>query len=313
MRIRFWGVRGSLPSPQTPSQIKSKISAVVEQITPEDLQSAESRERFLAGLPPWLFGTAGGNTPCVSVVLDNPKEYLVFDCGSGIREMGAAILSEKPQPSQYHVFFSHFHWDHLHGLPFFGPAYNPSVKIDFYSPRPNLEKILGGQMVPPYFPVGLETMGAKKTFHLMEKPVHINGVKIHCKKMNHPGDSFAYCVNENGKRFIYATDTELAAPDFLKNEENSAFFLNADLIVIDCQYTLGEAIDKNNWGHSAFSLAVDFAANWGIKRMVMFHHDPAYTDHKLYTILQSARWYLERMNSKGIELILAAEGLEISV
>jgi phosphoribosyl 1,2-cyclic phosphodiesterase len=313
MRIHFWGVCGSLPAPQTPSQIKSKISAIVEQITPEDVQSAESRERFLAGLPPWLFGTVGSNTPCVSVAFDNPKEYLVFDCGSGLREMGIAMAAENPRPSQYHVFFSHFHWDHLQGLPFFGPAYDPSVKIDYYSPKPNLEKVLGGQMVSPYFPVGMGAMGAKKTFHLMDKPVNISGHRIHCKKMNHPGDSFAYSVNENGKRFIYATDTELAASDFKKTEENAAFFQNADLIVIDCQYTLGEAINKNNWGHNAFSLAVDFAVSWGIKRMVMFHHDPAYNDHKLYSILQSARWYLERMDTRGVELFLATEGFEISV
>ena len=313
MRVQFWGVCGSLPAPQTPSQIKSKISAIVEQITPEDIQSAESRERFLAGLPPWLFGTVGGNTPCVSVAFDDLKECLVFDCGSGIREMGIAKAAEKPRPSRYHIFFSHFHWDHLHGLPFFGPAYDPSIKINFYSPKPNLEKVLAGQMVSPYFPVNMKAMGAKKNFHLMEKPISIGGRKIHCKKMKHPGDSYAYCVSENGKRFIYATDTELAAPDFMKTDENSAFFQNADLIVIDCQYTLGEAIDKYDWGHSAFSMAVDFAASWGIKRMVMFHHDPAYADHKLYTILQSARWYLERVNNKGIEVILATEGLEINI
>ena len=85
------------------------------------------------------------------------------------------------------------------------------------------------------------------------------------------------------------------------------------MIVIDCQYTLGEAIDKYNWGHSAFSLAVDFSVNWNIKHMVLFHHDPTYDDHKLYGILQSAKWYLERMNLKGIELTLAYEGLEISI
>ncbi|MCL2265671.1 MAG: MBL fold metallo-hydrolase, partial [Treponema sp.] len=143
--------------------------------------------------------------------------------------------------------------------------------------------------------------------------VEVSGCKITVKKMNHPGDSYAYCINENGKRFIYATDTELTSGDFLKNDENCAFFQDADMIVIDCQYTLGEAIDKYNWGHSAFSLAVDFAANWGIKHMVMFHHDPTYDDHKLYGILQSARWYIERMNIKGIEITLAVEGLEISI
>lgn len=313
MKINFWGVRGSIPTPTTPSRIKSKISAILEQVTPEDIVSPESRERFLAGLPPWLFGTVGGNSPCVSVSFNEGKEMIVFDCGSGLRELGIAQIAEKQKTSSYHVFFSHFHWDHLQGLPFFAPAYSPAVNMDFYSPVPGIQGILSGQMAPPYFPVHLDVMGSNKTYHYMEKGVNISGHIITHKKMNHPGDSYAYCVNDNGKRFIYATDTELQAGDFIKNEENTAFFNNADMIVIDCQYTLGEAIEKYNWGHSAFSLAVDFAANWNIKHMVMFHHDPTYDDHKLYGILQSAKWYLDRMNLKGIELTLAYEGLEISI
>jgi len=176
-----------------------------------------------------------------------------------------------------------------------------------------LESILSGQMVQPYFPVHMGIMGAKKSYHLLEKEIKIAGCTISFKKMNHPGDSYSFCVNENGKRIIYATDTELTSGDFTDNGENTAFFRDADLIIIDCQYTLGEAVDKYNWGHSAFSLAVDFAANWKIKHMVMFHHDPAYDDSKLYGILQSARWYLERMNFKGIEITLAYEGLEIII
>jgi len=314
MKIHFWGVRGSIPTPIHPTCIKSKISAIIEQITADDLATDESREKFLAGLPPWLFGTVGGNSPCVSVSFDDKDdECIVFDCGSGLRELGIAQAGAKKKVTQYHIFLSHFHWDHIQGLPFFGPGYNPTVKVDFYSPVGNLEKTLSGQMVYPYFPVTFDTMGSKKTFHYMDKPIEIIGSTISMKKMNHPGDSYAYCVEEKGKRFIYATDTELTTSDFIKNDENTAFFKDADLIVIDCQYTLGEAIDKYNWGHSAFSLAVDFSANWNIKHMVLFHHDPTYDDHKLYGILQSAKWYLERMNLKDIELTLAFEGLEISI
>jgi phosphoribosyl 1,2-cyclic phosphodiesterase len=313
MNLRFWGVRGSLPAPITPARIKSKISAIVQQITPEDLVNAESRERFLAGLPPWLFGTVGGNSPCVTVDFGDSKECIIFDCGSGLREFGISQINDKNKASRYHVFFSHFHWDHMQGLPFFGPGYNPSVKMDFYSPVGDLRKILSGQMVHPYFPIGLDTMGSKKAYHLLDGEVDIMGRKVTYKKMNHPGDSYAYCVRDKGKRIIYSTDTEITTNDFMKTEENTAFFKDADLIIIDCQYTLGEAIDKYNWGHSAFSYAVEFAGNWGIKHMVMFHHDPSYDDHKLYGILQSAKLYIDRMNSKGIELTLAYEGLEISV
>jgi phosphoribosyl 1,2-cyclic phosphodiesterase len=313
MRVRFWGVCGSIPAPLTPSQVKSKISAVIEQIKPQDIKSSESRERFLAGLPPWIFGTVGGNSPCVSVSFDHSGEMLVFDCGSGLRELGTSVPGETNKPDTYHVFFSHYHWDHLHGLPFFNPAYDSSVKINFYAPMPDLQKVLEGQMVQPYFPIPMASMSAKKEFHQLDGPVDIQGKTIRFKKMNHPGDSYAYSVSENGKRFIYATDCELKDSDFIKNDENTEFFQDADLLVIDCQFTLGEAIDKNNWGHSAFSLAADFTANWRVKHLVMFHRDPAHNDREMHKILQSARWYLERMNIKGTEITLATEGLEINL
>jgi len=325
MRIRFWGVRGSLPSPQLPSQIKSKISAIIERLTPDDLKSPESRERFLAGLPPWLFGTAGGNSPCLAVQLEEehelsvpkelstPKELLVFDAGSGLRELGLAMSKSKNKPSVYHIFFSHFHWDHIMGLPFFGPAYDPSVTLNFYSPPAGIENILHGQMTSPYFPVHMESMASKKKFHTLIDPIQINGATVSFRKMNHPGDSYSYKVDDGKHTFIYSTDTELSANDFLKNDENTAYFSEGDLLVVDSQYTLGEAIEKYNWGHSAFSLAVDFAANWQIKHMVLFHHDPTYDDHKLFNILQSAKWYTERLNIKGIKLTLAMEDTEIDL
>ncbi|MDR2746970.1 MAG: MBL fold metallo-hydrolase [Treponema sp.] len=313
MRVNFWGVRGSLPSPLLPGQIKSKISAIIERLTPEDLASRENRERFMAGLPPWLFGTVGGNTPCVTIRTENSSEVLVFDAGSGIRELGNAMFREQPKPGRYRVFFSHFHWDHIQGLPFFGPAYDPSVHVDFYSPVADIERIIQEQMRPPVFPVRMDTMGSKKAFHVLKDPVSFGSLTITYKMMNHPGGCYSYLVDDGKHRFIYATDTELTAADFSKDDENSSFFKDADLIVIDCQYTLGEAIEKYNWGHNAFSMAADFAANWGIKHMVLFHHEPTYSDHKIYNMLQSASWYLERMNIKGIELSLAVEGLEIKL
>jgi len=313
MLIRFWGVRGSLPAPLHPCDIKEKVSAILEKVLPEDIASDESRQRFLAGLPPWLYGTVGGNSPCVSVAIDDFDEPIVFDCGSGLREMGVACLKKDTMPLQYHIFFSHFHWDHLMGFPFFNPAYNASVTLDFYSPKLELEEVLMGQMSSPYFPVKMENMPAKKNFHHLQNPVSIGSATISFRELTHPGGSFAYLLSQKGKRFIYATDTELGTADFEQTEENANFFKDADVIVLDSQYTMGEAIDKFNWGHSAFSLSVDFAANWGIKHLVLFHHDPAYDDRKLHGMLQSARWYLERTNVKGLQVSLATEELEISL
>jgi phosphoribosyl 1,2-cyclic phosphodiesterase len=313
MIVRFWGVRGSLPSPLLPSVVKEKVAQIVRQAAPEDFASPESKERFLASLPPWLYGTVGGNTPCVSMEIEGFGEPVVFDCGSGMRELGLDCVSRNPKPSKYHVFFSHLHIDHLQGLPFFTPVYDPSVAFDFYSVHPGLDKALSGQTQPHFFPVRFENTASKKNFHHLKKPVSVGPAEISFKKMNHPGDSYSYKVSHSGKSCIYATDTELTPSDFISNPVNTEYFQFADMIVLDAQYTLGEAIEKYNWGHSAFSLSVDFAANWGIKKLVLFHHDPTYDDRKLYEILQSARWYLERVKAKGIEVILAVEGLVISL
>jgi phosphoribosyl 1,2-cyclic phosphodiesterase len=313
MLIRFWGVRGSLPSPILPSEVKAKITAILEQITPQDIADTASKERFLAGLPPWLYGTVGGNSPCVSVDIEGVDEPVIFDCGSGMREMGIDFNAENCVSSHYHIFFSHFHWDHMIGFPFFNPIYDPSATVSFYSPKPRLEEWLMEMMKVPFFPVQMENLKATKNFHLLDKPVSIGPATIAFREMNHPGDSFAYMINNKGKRFIYATDSELAPSDFLPTQENTDFFKDADVIVLDAQYTLEESINKQNWGHNAFSLAVDFAANWGIKHLILFHHDPTYDDRKLYGMLQAARWYHQRMGFKEMEISLAVEELEISL
>jgi phosphoribosyl 1,2-cyclic phosphodiesterase len=312
MRIRFWGVRGSLPAPLSPGQIKSKIASIVERIRPQDLESPLAKERFLAELPPWLFGTVGSNTPCLEVRSEN-EDMIIFDAGSGIRELGLSVQKERVRESNFHIFFSHFHWDHVQGLPFFGPAYDPSVKIHFYSPWDDLESILRNQMSAPYFPVTMDAMGAQKSFRKMDDTITLKTLTVSCKKMNHPGSSYSYMVTDGVKRAIYATDTELSAKDFLRTADNTAFFDRADILVIDSQYTLGEAIEKYNWGHNAFSLAVDFASNWRIRHLVLFHHDPTYDDKKLFGILQSARWYTGHMEIKDITVSLAIEGMEISL
>lgn len=312
MKIRFWGVRGSLPSPLMPSRIKSKISSAIERVSSKDIETQEARELFLASLPEYLFSTVGGNTACVEFCTSEDCR-IIFDAGTGIRELGMEILTNK-KPTSCHLFFSHFHWDHIQGLPFFAPAFDPQNTIDFYNPRPDFRQILENQMKEPYFPVTMDNMGAKKTFHVLnEGSISIGSVRISYRAMNHPGGSFSYRIDEGKTKAIYATDTELTEADFRKSIENVEYFTNVDTLIIDTQYTLGEAIEKYNWGHSSFSLAADFAANWGIKKLVLFHHDPAYSDRKINSILQNASWYIEHLEGRGIEVVLAREGLEIEV
>lgn len=312
MNVRFWGVRGSVPAPLTPDQLRAKILSVLEKLSPEDLKNSDTRQNFLSSLHPSLFGTVGGNTPCLEV-RSKGAAPIIFDAGSGIRELGLSAVKEEKKPSAYHIFFSHLHWDHIQGLPFFAPAYDPSVSVDFYSPHETMKDALSDQMSHPCFPVSMDVMGAKKSFHLLKENVTLGPLTVSYKKMNHPGVSYSYLVTDGKKRFIYATDIELGTDDFLRNDENAVFFGGADLLVIDSQYTLGEAIEKYSWGHTAFSLAVDFASNWGIPKVVLFHHDPAYDDDKLYGMLDAARGYTRHMAIQGVEVLLAVEGTSLTV
>jgi phosphoribosyl 1,2-cyclic phosphodiesterase len=295
-----------------PSKVKSKISATVERIASKDIENQEARELFLSSLPDSLFSTVGGNTACVEVATKEPCR-LIFDAGTGIRELGNEIIAQK-KAADCKLFFSHFHWDHIQGLPFFSPAFDPRFSIDFYSPVREFKSILEGQMKPPYFPITMEVMSAKKEFHVLHgEPVRVGGVTIRYRAMSHPGGCYSYAIEEGGVRAIYSTDTELREEDFRRTPENEAYFKGADILVLDTQYTLGEAIEKYNWGHSSFSLASDFAATWGIKRLVLFHHEPSYADLKIETIFKNASWYIEHLESQGIEVFLAREGLEIEV
>jgi len=313
MKVKFWGVRGSIPTPLTPDAIRSKIATVIQRVRGTDLVSAESREQFLAKLPPWLFGTVGGNTACIEVQL-KPTSIVILDGGSGLRELGNNLQNREQKVKRFYLFFSHFHWDHLQGIPFFSPLFDPVSHIDLYSPVSGLKDILTAQMESPYFPVPLSYARAQLAFHQLETaPVSVEGGSVYWKRMNHPGGCFSYRVTDGKIRVIYATDSELTQEDFKKDEVNKEFFEHADALILDSQYTLGEAVEKYNWGHSSFSLAVDFASEWGIKRLYLFHHEPLYDDKKIFNNLQSARWYYSHLGKSGLQIFLAEEGREIEI
>jgi len=312
MKIRFWGVRGSIPTPLMPARLRSKISSVVQRVTARDIESQEARERFLASLPDYLFSTVGGNTACVEIATAESCR-IILDAGTGIRDLGAEIEAAR-RPVACHVFFSHFHWDHIQGIPFFAPAFDPRNTLRFYSPVPGFRAILEAQMKSPYFPIGMDVMSAEKSFvELGAGPIRIGGVEVMHRGVNHPGGCYSYAIVEGGVKVIYATDTELREEDFRKTAENAAYFQDADALIIDTQYTLGEAIEKYNWGHSSFSLAADFVSTWGIKRLILFHHEPSYSDRKVGSLLKNAAWYADHLGGKGFEVHLAREGLEIEV
>lgn len=314
MLIHFWGVRGSVPSPVGSSQIQAKIAAAVSRITPRDLENAETRMRFLSMLPDWIYGTVGGNTPCIEVRSASGRLFLL-DCGTGLRQFSA--FGRQPEDGRYNIFLSHFHWDHIQGFPFFAQSFSPSSRISIYTPFEQAEEFFRRQSSTPFFPPNgcFQAVEKQLSFHTMKEgsELEIGGVKISCHKMVHPGDSYSYSFAENGRKFIYCTDVELQQDDFDTAVPRNAFFKDADVLVLDSQYTNPEASRKVNWGHSSFSTAIDFAAAWNVKDLYFFHHEPAYDDKKLEDILSAGNSYKKYRAGGNVSLHISREGQEIQL
>lgn len=312
MIVRLWGVRGSSPTPLAPEELRGKIAAALQRVKPRDLVNSETRQRFLNSLPADIFGTVGGNTACLEVRTAQDT-MIVLDTGTGLRELEKRLRKTRENISEYHIFVSHFHYDHLLGLPYFGAMYNPGVKITFYSPYPAMERILARFMEVPYHPVGWDSFAADINFSILKKneKLQLGGAEIDWIRRNHPNGSISYKISEAGKSFIYSTDTELTPKDFQRTERHMEYFQGADAIVLDAQYTLGEAIEKYNWGHSSYSLAVEFVREFGIRKLYLYHHEPLNTDSEMEGILRSAQWFdsrLEHSGGRSLEIDLAREG-----
>jgi phosphoribosyl 1,2-cyclic phosphodiesterase len=313
MKVTFWGVRGSIPAPLTPDQVRSRIAAAVQRARPADLESAATRERFLAGLPPWIFGTVGGNTTCLEVRTDDDG-LLIFDAGTGLRELGVSLEKRRDPAREFPVFFTHFHWDHIQGIPFFPQAWVKANTITFASPMPSLERVLREQMRQPYFPVGMDAMAARLRFARLEGDgVRVAGAVLRWKRMNHPGGSYAYRVDQGGRSVVFATDSEVTDREFQAREENRAFFEKTDLLILDSQYTLEESFSKFDFGHTAYTMAVNLAVEWKVKTLVLFHHEPRSDDRKIHGMARRARFHLGQLGAGPLSILTAQEGMELSV
>lgn len=246
-QINFWGVRGSIPCP------------------------GSKTVRY------------GGNTPCVEMQVAG--ERLIFDGGTGLRVLGQSILDQKIQLDA-HLFFTHSHWDHIQGFPFFLPAFIPGNTLKIYGTiAPNGASIkhrLQNQMLHPNFPVPLQIMQGDLQFCdlTIGKPLKIGEILLETARLNHPGEAVGYRVSWQGRSAAYVTDTE-HYPDRL-DENVLGLAKEADVLIIDCTYTDEEYHDLNSpkvgWGHSTWQEAVKIAKAAGVKKLVIFHHDPAHND-----------------------------------
>jgi phosphoribosyl 1,2-cyclic phosphodiesterase len=272
MQIKFWGVRGSTPTPQ-----------------PENLRY-------------------GGNTSCVEVRLNG--NIYIFDCGTGFRILGKALLREfGDKPFNAHVFLSHFHWDHIQGIPFFQPLYNNRENHFFFhssSRTRKLQHALEDQMSDPYFPVDMTAMQAHRNFYDIEEGrIAFDDCVMHTRWLNHPQGCLGFRLETDKRVMVYATDNEPGVEHFDKNVR--ALAEGADVLIYDAQYLPEEyQAQKRGWGHSHWREAVDIAMQSGAKELVLFHHDPDHNDACIDSVVEKARSYYPKVRA-------AAEGLEIKL
>ena len=254
--FRFWGVRGSVPTPG-PSTVRY-----------------------------------GGNTPCIEIRAGDSR--LIFDGGTGIRCLGEEIM-RIGKPVDAHVFLTHMHWDHIQGIPFFAPAFCPGNSFVFYGEQKGdqtIREVLEAQMHNPNFPVPLSIMRSALDFQVVEAAQTIQvapDLKVSTAALNHPNGCLALKVEYNGRSLVYATDTEHAEGDG-PDPILTAFCQGADVLIHDAMYTVEEYEGgKRGWGHATYEAAIAVAEAAQVKRLYFFHHDPDHDDAFLDARLAKAR------------------------
>jgi phosphoribosyl 1,2-cyclic phosphodiesterase len=277
MLVRFWGVRGSTPTPQS-----------------ENLRY-------------------GGNTSCVEVRVNG--HIYVFDCGTGFRNLGKQLSQEHAgdgrngHPINAHIFLSHFHWDHIQGIPFFSPLYNDresSFVFHSSSRTRGLQQALEEQMADPYFPVNMSDMAAHRQFCTIDEGrTKLEGCTVQSMWLNHPQGCLGFRMETQGKVIVYATDNEPGDPEFDKSVRKLAE--GADLLIYDAQYLPEEyAARKQGWGHSHWREAINVVMESGAKELILFHHDPDHSDACIDSVVKQAREHYPKVRaaSEGMEIVL---------
>ncbi len=252
----------------------------------------------------------GGNTSSTLFEFDD-GQMLICDAGTGIREIGKMLMERKAllQKKEIIIAFTHFHWDHIQGFPFFRPAYDPDFHIIIYSmgkerQSQDIPSLFRTQMQSSYFPVPLEKMGARFSFEYMkEEELTWKGKQVKVAKHRHPGDAYSFRFDlENGKSFVFCTDIEHGqsiSPQIVELAKE------ADVLIHDAQYTEEELLERRGWGHSSWEQAVEVAQRAGVKDLYLTHHDPDHNDDFLLHMEAQCqkRFPRSRIARDGMEVI----------
>lgn len=346
MKVKIWGARGSTPSPLGPEAVREKIVSAIMNIAKidsgelrEELMAAilekpdhllgqphntgmyeqvnqkiqqkqrQAVERYVDLLPALQQGTAGGNTPCVQITAGD--DLFIIDAGSGIRNLGRELMKGPCGRGEgvIHLLFSHPHWDHIQGFPFFRPAFVPGNQIYIYGVH-DMNMALRRQQEFISFPVSLDYMQATLAFQQIEpgEVLNFGDVRIRTIKNQHPGDAYGFRFEKGNKVFVYASDS--AYPDGTDLHPYLNFFTDADVLIFDAQFTQRESDEKEDWGHSSSFFGLEMAQEANVKQLVLFHYDPTYSDRELEEILDRTLKFQQNQypNKIPVEVTVAQEG-----
>lgn len=288
LRVQFWGTRGSIPSPG-PKTVRY-----------------------------------GGNTPCVE--LRTPDGWLVIlDAGTGIRELGRSLLARSDgAPIAADVFLTHAHWDHIQGIPFFGPIFQRGNRFTIWGSKTlerSVDRVVRDQMSPVVFPVTFEELDASIEFReIAEEPHRGNGYEVRAFPVRHPGGALGYrfSVPGNAERaLVYISDNELGAGATYDTRNDwrkqlVAFVRGAKVLVHDTMYTAEEYDHHRGWGHSTYEDAVQLALDAGVEKLVLFHHKPERSDEEVDQCAERCRALVRQCGGR-LEVVAAAEGMTLTV
>jgi phosphoribosyl 1,2-cyclic phosphodiesterase len=249
----------------------------------------------------------GGNTVCLSADLGQDR-YLILDCGTGLRLFGNELAQLKHGVQrQYHIFLSHYHFDHIEGLPFFPPLYDSHSAITFHgfkSSGKSVREVLEALIAPPYFPVRLAGVPSQVDYaDTNGLPVTVADVQVSCLPLRHPDGSLSYRLQHGERTIVFATDHEHG--DEAMDQALVRFSEGADYLIYDATYLQGEYESlRRGWGHSTWYAAVKTARLAKVKTLVLFHHHPDHSDRDLEEILRVAREELPATEFAGVGLVL---------
>ena len=251
--VRFWGVRGSVP-----------VSGAAHVQT-------------------------GGNTPCVEIVTDG-RHPVILDAGTGLRGMGLDLMAgDNGEGAEVSILLSHLHWDHIQGIPFFEPLYQADWAITFHSllPAGELRQIIHSQLSRPYFYEAASTRATYSCGQIQPEGLGIGGLTVRPFALNHPGGCAGFRIESGGAVIVYASDNEHGDEQADRQIRREAG--GANLMIWDSQYTPADYDAHRGWGHSTWLEGTRVAADAGVERLVLFHHDPGRTDEEIGRLEEEAR------------------------